>query len=107
MTEVYKCLNCGKPSTRCICLAPRYRADRALLATYIELRASCILLEKFIENATAERESSLNGDDLKELDKAVTVMKVGFKLVKKVLKAHGETQLKAQVLDAMAIAKVE
>lgn len=62
---------------------------RALLTAYVDLRRDCIGIEELIE-----RSSDLTPDDLKRLDKAVTVMKVGFKMVKKVLRSQGVEGLK-------------
>lgn len=60
--------------------------DPKSLATviYNNLRCDCVELEELIEHATAA--GTLTEKELKRLDKAVTVMKVGFKIVKKVLK---------------------
>jgi hypothetical protein len=66
---------------------PENPYDRELLAIYINLRRDCVALEELI---------AANSDtvDLKELDKAVTVMKVSFKLIKKILRTHGVEGLK-------------
>lgn len=55
-----------------------------MLTAYVDLRRDCIAIEELIE-----RGGELTADDLKRLDKAVTVMKVGFKIVKKVLRSCG------------------
>lgn len=64
--------------------------QRGLLTAYIDLRRDCVAIEELISNPN----SSLSEDDLKRLDKAVTVMKVSFKMVKKVLRSHNVKDLK-------------
>ena len=49
-----------------------------------------------LEHLIADGEG-LSEQDLKRLDKAVTVIKVGFKLVKLVLKKHGYQKTKPTV----------
>lgn len=61
----------------------------AVLHTYQNMRLDCIELEELIGNG-----EGLSEKDLKRLDKAVTVIKVGFKLIKMVLRAHGYRQVK-------------
>lgn len=65
---------------------PRSQRQLALLNTYAELRANCAELEATIAALPA---GEFTEEDLTRLDKGVTVMKVGFKLVKKVLRRHG------------------
>lgn len=99
MTEPYGpiCRKCRSRKSECRCLfksfpePPADPASRALLATYVALRQECIGLEQLIESGAAD---GLTADDLKRLDKAVTVMKVGFKMVKKVLRSRGVDGLK-------------
>lgn len=62
---------------------PSNPTTRSLLASYVELRSECAGLEELIERG------DLTEQDVMRLDKAVTVMKVGFKIVKKVLRAQG------------------
>ena len=50
---------------------------------YDALRAACSSLEELIEQGEAD--GTLDVVALKRLDKAVTIMKAGFKIVKKVL----------------------
>lgn len=97
MTEPYrapKCPVCGWTSTHapgCPHGSPTPSGEvRSLLTAYVDLRRDCIAIEELIE-----RSSDLTADDLKRLDKAVTVMKVGFKMVKKVLRSQGVEGLKA------------
>ncbi len=56
---------------------------------YVRLRQACIDIEGLIE----EHEDVLTEKELKRLDKGVTVIKVGFKLVKKAIKARSLTVL--------------
>ena len=70
--------------------APEPTKESALLLeTYKSLRLDCIELEELIGNGRG-----LSDKDLKRLDKAVTVMKVSFKIVKKVLRRHGFREMK-------------
>ncbi len=57
------------------------KAPETIPEAYNALRAACERLECLIEAS-----DDLTEKDLKRLDKAVTVMKVGFKLLKKVEK---------------------
>ena len=63
---------------------------------YEEIRESCHAMEELIG------QNSLPEKTLKRLDKAVTVMKVGFKIIKKALK---EQSRKGAVPVVMAAAK--
>lgn len=58
--------------------------DQLALHTYNNLRFTCHELEELI----GEGWDDLTEKDRKRLDKAVTVMKVGFKIMKKVLKSR-------------------
>ena len=51
---------------------------------YVRLRAACIDIEILMEL----HDDELTEKELKRLDKGVTVMKVGFKLVKKAIQAR-------------------
>jgi hypothetical protein len=63
----------------------RDMAISELQRAYKELRQDCALLERLLQRITDHAEPSpLTEKELKRLDKAVTVMKVGFKIVKKV-----------------------
>lgn len=71
-------------------LPPKKKEETDILAmTYQNLRIDGIELEELIGGA-----KHLSDRDRKRLDKAVTVMKVGMKLIKKVLKAYGYRELK-------------
>jgi hypothetical protein len=63
---------------------PTPTEDR-LRRDYANLRLDCADLEELLGSLP----SDLTAKDLKRLDKAVTVMKVGFKIVAKVLRKHG------------------
>jgi hypothetical protein len=56
-----------------------------LARSYANLRFECADLEDII----GAKDCGLNPKDLKRLDKAVTVMKVGFKIIARVLRAQG------------------
>jgi hypothetical protein len=56
-----------------------------LRRSYHALRASCYELEKAL-GGIVPGSDGLAAKDIKRLDKAVTIMKVGFKLAKKALK---------------------
>jgi hypothetical protein len=96
MTEErnYRCPRCAEWSRQpgwcqnCRQLIPSHHL--ALLNCYAELRANCAALEEAIACAVTA-EPPLTRDEQNRLDKGVTVMKVGFKLVKKVLRAQGHT----------------
>ncbi len=83
MPDPYQCPRCGRSLNYCICSVPRDPATRSLLAVYTELRSAGIDLEVLIADA------GLEDDEIKRLDKAATVMKVAFKMVKRVLRARG------------------
>ncbi len=53
-----------------------------LLPVYNEMRDQCSALEELIDTG------NFTEKELKRLDKAVTVMKVGFKMLKKVIKVR-------------------
>ena len=92
MTEEtkYRCGRCGAWGYRfgycdaCLAVTWAKRDMVELLAIYTELRSDCIALERLIDES-----DSLIDEDLQRLDKAVTVMKVGYKMAKKVLRARG------------------
>lgn len=59
----------------------------AMARIYDELRTDCSDLEELLTLAEANPKSPmLMAKDLKRIDKAITVMKVGFKILKKALK---------------------
>lgn len=60
---------------------------RAIAATYVNLRAECDAFENLLGNG-----GGLTEKDAKRLDKAASVMKVGFKLMKKALKQHAKAR---------------
>lgn len=81
---------------------PRPESSVDVLAqTYCDLRRNCIDLEEIIAGCQVE-EDGLSEEDLKRLDKAATVMKVSFKLVKKVLGRHGRHGLKKKCQDPVS-----
>ena len=60
-------------------------AMEMIAAAYRKLRQDASHLEKVLQTITDEVEPEIMSEkELKRLDKAVTVMKVGFKIVKKV-----------------------
>jgi hypothetical protein len=59
-----------------------------LLSAYRTLRLDAHDLEELI----GSNPDGLTEQDLKRLDKALVLMKAGFKVVKKVLRAHGYTE---------------
>ncbi len=63
---------------------PTKEEDR-LYRDYSNLRLDCIALEEFLGSDP----HGMSEKDLKRLDKAVTVMKVAFKLIARVLRRHG------------------
>lgn len=74
---------------RFVPLPPFPSVTEDLLArAYADLRADCIAVEEII-GALNERPGGFTDKDLKRLDKGVTVIKVGFKLIKMVLRTHG------------------
>lgn len=81
---------CGRcrnlqPSCRCTEGFLRYYSQPATVReAYANLRTACADLEDLIAQGQT-------ADDLHHLDKAVTVMKVGFKMVKRVLRSQGAT----------------
>lgn len=89
MTEIsHRCGRCGKLRIECRCpegFCRYYTQSKptTVQEAYAHLRCSCSALEDLL----AEQK----GKDLHRLDKAVTVMKVGFKMVKRVLRAQGAT----------------
>ena len=91
MTEPYnprfnKCPVCGWTGAHapsCPNGTPPPAQYRALLVDYVDLRRSCMSVEELIEQADFTEE------ERKTLDKSVTVIKVGFKMIKQVLKQNG------------------
>ena len=66
------------------------RPSKDLLSFLVDsFKAQCSELEEYLEDGIG-----LSDKDLKRLDKAVTVMKVGFKIMKKVALKKELTQLK-------------
>lgn len=77
---------------------PPNAGTRALLSSYVELRRECIALEELVATGIFTEEES------NRLDRGVTLMKVGFKLVKKVLRSRGlEGRLKPDAAPVAAI----
>lgn len=70
--------------------------DGRLGAAYQKLRDACAELEGAIEDA--ERTHALDRKTLDRLDKAVTVMKVGFKVAKKAANAAERNIEKGRVI---------
>lgn len=66
--------------------------DGDLGRIYTVLRTACIDLERNIE---AGANNGLTAKELMRFDKAVTVMKVGFKIMKKALRKAKPVKLKA------------
>ncbi len=58
-----------------------------LSSIYQDLRRDCVGLEEYLE-AIEHQPGILTAKEIKRLDKAVTVMKVAFKIIKKVEKQH-------------------
>lgn len=94
MPERWLCRSCGRPMpSGCICHGPRDPYTRGLLAIYTELRSNGIALEELVGAHPVD-----DLDELKRIDKAITVMKAGFKMVKKVLRKRGvDGRLKPEV----------
>lgn len=69
--------------------------DELALHQYNDLRFTCHELEELI--ASVEGDPGWSEKDLKRLDKAVTVMKVGFKILKKVLKSRARRHVSQQL----------
>ena len=59
--------------------------EDALLRSYGGIRLDVVEIEELLSSPSDD----WSDEDLKRLDKAVTVIKAGAKIVKKVLKAHG------------------
>lgn len=57
---------------------------------YAELRGHCNVLEHLLE----QNREGLDERTLKRIDKAVTVMKVGFKIMKKALREKAKPKLR-------------
>jgi hypothetical protein len=70
-------------------------SEKRLARIYQECRLAVIHLEELIEEASEKDE--LTAEDLHRLDKAVVVQKVGFKIVKRILRKHGFKGLKKAV----------
>jgi hypothetical protein len=67
---------------------PKSQIDGLAIDQYNNLRFTCHELEELI--SVVEDHPDWSEKDLKRLDKAVTVMKVGFKIMKKVLKSRAK-----------------
>ena len=62
--------------------------EEKLAAIYQDMRVATARLEQLIESST------LSAKDLHRLDKSVVVQKVGYKMIKKILKKKGFKELK-------------
>lgn len=96
----YQCSVCGLYHLpgECQRLLPH---ESLLVEAYGELRLQCIQIEEVIA-----ADNLLTLEELTRLDKAVTVMKVGFKLVKKVLAKRGHTGIKKAAIERRTDAPV-
>jgi hypothetical protein len=65
------------------------RGRSGIECIYARLRNDCIELETILEKAS-QGNSSVSERNLKRLDKSVTVMKVGFKIMKKAIRKINE-----------------
>jgi hypothetical protein len=74
--------------------------EAELMGLYNQLRHHTEALEALLGRLD-ERPGNFTTDDLKRLDKAVTVAKVGFKMVKRVLRKRG---FRGRLKDITAIA---
>jgi hypothetical protein len=104
MTEperTYRCSVCGLYHQPGECQR-RLPHESLLVEAYGELRLQCIQIEEVI--AASGADNLLTLEELTRLDKAVTVMKVGFKLVKKVLAKRGHTGIKKAAIERRATA---
>lgn len=63
--------------------------DKKLAQIYQDMRIATMRLEELIESST-----SFTAKDLHRLDKSVVVQKVGYKMVKNILKKKGFSELK-------------
>ena len=71
-------------------------SEEELIAVYQNLRLATIELEKFLEKYF--KTNDLTEVEYHRLDKSVVIQKVGFKLVKKILKDRGFKGLKAEAM---------
>lgn len=62
----------------------RDEAIQQIAWAYRKLRTDCSHLEHVLQTITDSSSEAISDKEMKRLDKAVTVMKVGFKIVKKV-----------------------
>lgn len=79
---------------------PTKEEDR-LYRDYANLRLDCTALEEFL----GSNPDGMSEKDLKRLDKAVTVMKVAFKLIARVLRRHGYDSSRKRLLAIRSLAK--
>lgn len=63
---------------------------------YCRLRNDCEEFEELLGSWGTDP-GELTAKDLKRLDKATTVLKIGFKLMKKVMKAHEAKTVRAKL----------
>lgn len=72
------------------------KSEKELIKIYKNLRLATIELEEFLEKyfETAD----MTAKEYHRLDKSVVIQKVGFKLVKKILKGRGFKGLKAEAI---------
>lgn len=71
--------------------------DELLLRSYCDLRFTTHEIEEII--AVSYNDPNFSEQDIKRLDKAVVVMKVGFKMLKKALRKRGQLNTKV-LMDA-------
>lgn len=74
---------------------PKTPQSEAVFTVYKNMRLDGIELEEIIGNG-----EGLTAKDLKRLDKAVTVIKMGYKIIKMVLRAHGYREMKPARVEA-------
>lgn len=89
MTETYRCPVCNWVMPNCRCR----QELNTLRDEYLTLRKACASLEQYLDPMADTGDVVMEPDELKELDKAVTVMKVGMKMVKRVLRKRGHKDL--------------
>ena len=80
--------------------------ETKLIKFYKNLRTATIGIEQMIEDLESAGCETFSNQDLHRLDKAVVVCKVGFKMVKKILKSHGFKGLKAEAMKEEAEKKI-
>jgi hypothetical protein len=82
--------------------------DEDLAAIYMAFRLLGTQLEEFIDNNTPASETTVMSEqDIHRLDKCSVVLKMAFKDIKRICRAHGQIRLKRSAHRVFRIAMIK